>query len=152
MRGSQSIPPFTVNTLVTHLPGTPLNPRRIRILQGLTYTWSCTFDAEPCATADGPPLRLPPSPTIAVPAGALLPSARGLPYVFAVAVAKPGRALAYSSVGVHIRAGALPEASVVAVAAATAFQSDGSVRRFRRRLHFPLRVCADASAPLNGDK
>jgi hypothetical protein len=107
---------------------TPVSPIISHHHQGLTYTWSCTFDADPCATADGPPLRLPPSPFVTVPAGALPPSARGLPYIFSVAVTKLGRAPAYVSVDVHVRAAALPEASVAAAAAATAFQSDGSVR------------------------
>jgi hypothetical protein len=96
--------------------------------QGLTFTWSCTFDAEPCATADGPPLRLPPYPSIAIPSGTLLPSAQGQPYRLTVTVSKPGRVPASTSATVHVRAAALPEASIAALASATAFQNDGSVR------------------------
>ncbi len=96
--------------------------------QGLTYAWSCAFDGEPCATADGPPLRLQSSPSIAIPSGTLPPSAPSRPYRFTVAVSKPGRVPASTSTTVHVRAAALPETSIAVAASATAFQSDGSVR------------------------
>ncbi len=125
-----TFPPSITWQKLSSSGSTPYTPISLNLhhCQGLTFTWSCSFDAEACATADGPPLRLLSSPSIAIPSGSLLPSAPGRPYRFTVSVSKPGRVPAFTSATVHVRAAALPEASVAALASATAFQSDGSVR------------------------